>query len=111
MEKLGLSFHNTRALHQKIDSIPNRGGEWITKNIRFHDLPDQKFTIRYRDPVKAIQSLWSDPSNSEHFVYAPEKVYTDNTKASRIFSEMWTGKWWHAVQVRYHNHISRTNFL
>ena len=88
-------------MHQKIDSIPDRSGEWIVKDLHFDDLPNEHFTIRYRDPVKAIRSLWADSLNAKHFVYAPRKVYSDNTKASRIFSEMWTGKWWHAIQVRF----------
>ncbi len=67
-------------MHQKIDSIPDRSGEWMTKDLHFDDLPDQNFTIRYRDPVKAIQSLWADSLNAEHFVYAPKKVYSDNSK-------------------------------
>ncbi|KAF8223360.1 hypothetical protein L208DRAFT_1202901, partial [Tricholoma matsutake] len=38
-EKLGLSFHNTHSLHQKIDLIPERAGLWSTKSLTFNDRP------------------------------------------------------------------------
>lgn len=31
--------------------------------------------------------------------FAPSKVYSDNTKSNRIYTEMWTGRWWHVQQV------------
>jgi len=100
VEQLGLSFHNVRALHQKIDALPDKAGEWQTKSLSFRDLPGETFTIRHRDPIEAIKSLWRDPNLSPHMVFAPSKVYSDATKSDRIYSEMWTGQWWHALQVR-----------
>ncbi len=100
VEKLGVSYHNTRSLHQKVDSMPDRAGDWITRKLSFKDSPNEEFTIRYRDPIKAIQSIWEDPSNADHLVYAPKKVFSDASKTNRIFNEMWTGKWWHGIQVR-----------
>ena len=55
VEKLGLSYHNIRALHQKIDKMPEKAGEWQTKVLRFDDCPDETFTVRHRDPVEAIK--------------------------------------------------------
>jgi len=88
VERLGLSYHNTRALHQKIDSIPDKTGEWTTQELSFKDRPDDKFTIWYRDPIKAIQSLWNDPELSPKMVFAPQKIYSDGTRKNRIFSEV-----------------------
>src|SRR5882762_5297979 len=45
VDKLGLSFHNVRALHKKIDAMPDRAGSWQTKFLTFRDLPDEEFTI------------------------------------------------------------------
>ena len=86
-------------MHQIVDSLPDRAGEWKTTELSFDDAPNSKFTIRHRNPVEAIKSLFKDPSLEEHLVYAPSKVYTDSTKASRSYSEMWTGQWWNAIQV------------
>lgn len=99
MEKLGLSFHNVHALHKKIDALPDKAGEWQTKSLSFRDLPGETFTIHHRDPIEAIKGLWQDPNLSPHMVFAPSKVYTDATKLDRIYSEMWTGQWWHVLQV------------
>jgi len=79
--------------------MPDRAGEWTTCNLSFRDRPTEKCTIRYRDPIKAIKSLWADPANAEHLVVSPKKVYSDSSKSSRIYSEMWTAKWWHVLQV------------
>lgn len=65
-EKLGLSFNNMRALLQKVDSIPDRAGEWQTKELFFRDHGDEKYTIRFRDPIEAIKSLFADPTLEKH---------------------------------------------
>jgi hypothetical protein len=98
-EKLGLSYNNIRALLQKVDSIPDRAGEWQTKELFFHGQLDEKYTIRFRNPIDAIKSLFADPALEQHRVYGPKKVYTDETRVTRIFSEICTGKWWHVLQV------------
>ncbi|KAF9471250.1 hypothetical protein BDN70DRAFT_820240, partial [Pholiota conissans] len=73
-EKLGLSFHNVRSMYQKMDSLPARAGEWKEQPLAFDDRPEDKFTIRYRDPIAAIRSLWADPANQKHLVYSPKKI-------------------------------------
>ncbi|RDB30888.1 hypothetical protein Hypma_004899 [Hypsizygus marmoreus] len=97
-EKLGLSYHNIRKLHQIVDSIPERAGEWKTKHLRFKDRPGEKFTIRHRNVIKAIQSLWGSPELADDIVYVPKKVFSDSSRENRIFSEMWTAQWWHVIQ-------------
>ncbi|CAA7267308.1 unnamed protein product [Cyclocybe aegerita] len=99
VDKLGLSYRNIRALHKKLDSMPDKAGEWQTKHLRFKDRPDETFTIRHRDPVEAIKSLWKDPELSPEMIFQPCKTYTDDTREDRIFSEMWTGRW-NAVQSK-----------
>ena len=88
-----------RSLHQKVDAIPERAGAWKTEHLFFKDQPDERYTIRYRDPVEAIKGLWRDPGLSPTMVFQPGKTYADKTKECRIFSEMWQGKWWHVCQV------------
>ncbi|KAF9455751.1 hypothetical protein BDZ94DRAFT_1135920, partial [Collybia nuda] len=96
---LGLSFKNIRALHQKLDSIPEKAGSWYTKTLSFKDKPDQKFTIRHRDVIQCIKSLWGDPAFADHLVYQPRRVFSDSTRKNRVYSELWTGKWWNAIQA------------
>lgn len=98
-EKLGLSFSNTRGLHQVVDSIPRRAGEWKVKNLSFPDRPDELFTLRHRDILSSIQSLWGDPELADHLVYKPSTLFTDTSQDHRLYNEMWTGKWWNFIQV------------
>ena len=79
--------------------MSDRAGEWKAKKLSFNDHPEDQYTIRYRDPIKAIESLFQDPNNAKHLVYALQKIYADETKENRIFNEMWTGQWWHVLQV------------
>ena len=82
--------------------MPERAGMWQTKQLFFKDSPHEKYTIRFRDPLEAIKSLWKDGELSPTMVFRPAKVYSDEEKTSRIFSEMWTSKWWHVCQVCIH---------
>ena len=81
--------------------MSEKAGQWKTKLLSFQDRPDDVFTIRYRNPVEAIQSLWKDDELSPHIKVSPTKVYSSEDRETRIFDEMWTGKWWHVIQVRY----------
>ncbi|KAF8958087.1 hypothetical protein BDZ97DRAFT_1668977 [Flammula alnicola] len=76
VEKLGLSYHNIRALHQKLDAMPEKAGEWKTRQLSFKDKPDEVFTLRHRDPIEAIKSLWRDPELSPQMVFSPRKVFS-----------------------------------
>ncbi|KAJ3500836.1 hypothetical protein NLJ89_g9614 [Agrocybe chaxingu] len=100
-EKLGLSFDNIRQLHQKIDNvIPERAGAWKAEDLFFNDQPDVPYTIRYRCPLEAVKSLWGDPSLAKYLVYRPQKVFSNENRKTRIYTEMWTGDWWHSIQKK-----------
>jgi hypothetical protein len=90
VEKLGLSFDNVRRLHQVVDALPDKAGEWTTSQLSFHDDPSMTFTVRHRDVLKAIESIFKNPELAPHLVYKPSKVYSSRSKDNRIFSEMWT---------------------
>lgn len=84
-----------------VDRIPEHSGQWFTKELAFKDRPTERFTIRHRDPVEAIKALWGDPAFSKDLVYKSAKMFrgTKQTEDQRIYSEMWTGGLWNAVQV------------
>ncbi|KAF9527055.1 hypothetical protein CPB83DRAFT_895492 [Crepidotus variabilis] len=100
VEKLGLSFHNVRSLHQKVDSLSDQAGEWKTRRFAFQDHPNDKYTLHLRDPVEAIKTLFADLAHNKHLVYAPKKVYTNASKTTRVYNEMPTAKWWHILQSK-----------
>lgn len=74
---------------------------WVTTQISFTDRPNEKFFVQYRNVLDAVKALLGDPELAKHLVYKPSKVFTDPSRESRIYSEMWTGKWWSEVQVCY----------
>jgi hypothetical protein len=88
----GPSFHNSRALLQRIDALP-RGPEWICS--MFHitgdkldkngDRRTEDIELWYRDPVECI--------------YAPLRIYKNEQRTNRIYNEMWTCDWWWNTQV------------
>ncbi|TEB25366.1 hypothetical protein FA13DRAFT_1756601 [Coprinellus micaceus] len=106
VEKLGLSFNNVRRLHQMVDGQPDKVGEWTTSNLSFRDDPSTTFTICHRDVLKAIESIFKDPELGPHLVYKSLKVYSNHSKDNRIFSEMWTAKWWHVLQTQLPAHAT-----
>ena len=55
--------------------------------------------VRYRDILQAIRALLGNPAHAKHIVYRPTRVFADASKTRRIYTEMWTGLWWNAVQV------------
>lgn len=79
--------------------MPEKAGQWQTKQLSFQDRPGEIFTIHFRDPVQAIKSLWKDSYLSSQMIFSPAKVYSSHDKETRIFTEMWTAKWWHILQV------------
>ena len=50
-----------------------------------------------RDSFEVVKSLVTDPRWADDMKWTPEKAY--NEAGQRIFSELWTGDWWHRMQV------------
>ena len=92
-----------RALLQKVDSMPDRA-PWMEQWITFKDRPGEKHLVQYRDIIIAIKALLGNPAHADKIVYRPSHVFTEESRKGRVYTEMWTGNWWHAVQVRQHEH-------
>ncbi|KAG2051737.1 hypothetical protein BDR06DRAFT_983479 [Suillus hirtellus] len=82
-EKLGLSYHNTRALHKSLDTIPPRA-EWHSKKLAFEDCPNDEYNIYYRNSIDAIQLLLGNPVHTKDIVYYPKKIFRDHTKSNHL---------------------------
>jgi hypothetical protein len=98
-----------------VDVLPQRAKQWHKARLAFSDKPEDKHLIQYRDPIEAVKSLFADPAHAEDLVYKPKKLFANQQQKdnnNRIFSEMWTGKWWHSVQVcKYILRQSSSHFL
>ena len=56
--------------------------------------------LHFWDVLGCIQSIYSDPELAQDLVVAPEHHYMDLERMDRVYSEMHTGDWWWAVQLR-----------
>ncbi|KAG1760237.1 hypothetical protein EDD22DRAFT_980691 [Suillus occidentalis] len=86
-ECLGLQYHNTRSLHQTVDSIPAHA-KWQSTYLAFHDKPQHKHELHYRNPLDAIQALLGNPAHARDIVYKPSTIFTDSTHSTRIYNEI-----------------------
>ncbi|KAF9226844.1 hypothetical protein BS17DRAFT_794275 [Gyrodon lividus] len=83
INQLGLSYHNICGLHQIL---------WFKCD------PDDKHFLHHCSPLEAIETLLGNPTYSKDVVYRPKCIFTDATKKTRIYHEMWTRNWWYGIQ-------------
>lgn len=96
-EKLGLSFQNTREANKLIDSLPAPRPSFQCEEIVVNN---EVFDVYFRDVIECIRSLYGEPEFAQHFVFLPERHYSDPDCTQRLYHDMHTGKWWWAAQVR-----------
>jgi hypothetical protein len=97
---------STYFLNQKLEKLPS-GPEWKEHAmILTGDKTDvsgaylKETVVMYmRNPVDAVGQLLNNPMFRQGMTFAPERVYTDESRQSRVFNEMWTGNAWERVQV------------
>ncbi|KAH9032385.1 hypothetical protein EDB83DRAFT_2525578 [Lactarius deliciosus] len=58
----------------------------------------------FRDVLQCIRALYGDPEFAHDLVFAPERHYTDHARTCRVYSEMYTGDWWWAIQTSLEAH-------
>ncbi|KAG1732170.1 hypothetical protein EDD22DRAFT_960408 [Suillus occidentalis] len=90
--KLGLSYKNACALHQKIDHELPGVTPWRRSVIQISGI-NEEFELFMRDPVESIKELWANPAYLEHLTYAPERRFADEEKSERIYDELMSGDW------------------
>ncbi|KAF8511547.1 hypothetical protein JB92DRAFT_2813160 [Gautieria morchelliformis] len=101
------SYAGKQELLRKIDALPS-GPEWTCHMFVVHsdqlDYNGEKCTeeldIWCRDPVACVNELLANPLFREHLKFAPEKLFTDDSKEDQIIHEMWTAQWWWDLQAR-----------
>ena len=106
MRSLGTSFTNKENLLKKIDSLP-QGAPWschsvtVTGDKKTADGVDmsEELELWFRNPVECVRELIGNPVFRDHMVYAPEKLYEDESEDSQVWNEMNTGEWWWKTQV------------
>ena len=95
--KLGLSFGSTKELNDIVDkALPG----WPPFETREVIVEGETLELHSRNILECIRSIYGDPEFTQDLAIAPERHYTDQERTDRVFSEMYTGDWWWAVQVR-----------
>ena len=63
-------------------------------------LADEPHILYYRDVLDCIKALFGASEFAQYLVFAPEQHYSDNTKSTRLYHDMHTGKWWWWTQEK-----------
>ncbi|KAI0069583.1 hypothetical protein K474DRAFT_1610247 [Panus rudis PR-1116 ss-1] len=96
-ERLGLSYRNTRELNDLIDKgIPNVRPRFQLREIT---LGDEVYEVYFRDALECVRALFGEPEFAPHIVTKPERFYADADRTKRVYWDMFTGKWWWAMQT------------
>ncbi|THH15839.1 hypothetical protein EUX98_g9400, partial [Antrodiella citrinella] len=98
LERLGLSYNNSRSLHQTIDTLPALA-PWIKRDISL-DGSSEGFDLYYRDPIESLKAIYGNPALLPYMSFAPEHQYTDISKKTQRYNEMNRGDWWWETQVK-----------
>jgi hypothetical protein len=100
------SYHNARALLQKIDSLPH-SPKWDCEIFEV----DSGYCDDEGNPIKEEVELWKrnvvdvigellgNPAFRDGMQFAPMKVFSDEEGDCQEYDEMCTGEWWWEVQV------------
>ncbi|KAH7904457.1 hypothetical protein BJ138DRAFT_993077, partial [Hygrophoropsis aurantiaca] len=94
-DKLGLSYRNSRELNMIIDKkLPSRPHFKHEQVV----VAGEAFDIYYRDVIKCVKALYSDPDFAPYLAFRAERHYADQDQTTRLFHDMHTGKWWWETQ-------------
>ncbi|KAG6825409.1 hypothetical protein H0H92_003787 [Tricholoma furcatifolium] len=104
---VNLTFHNARSLLKRIDQLP-RGPEWICQSFQLTgDEKDsdgkfltQEIELWHRDPVECIKELLESSFIGDKNAYEPIRVYRDEARTNREYSETNTGDWMWETQKK-----------
>lgn len=90
-----------------VDSLES-GPEWKCRMFRIPGDLDKEgkeqvevVELWYRNILDVLAELLGDPELVKEAIFAPRKLYTDDTKTNRIYSEAMTGNWAWETQVRF----------
>jgi hypothetical protein len=85
-----------------VSSLPDPGPRWVGREIKPNHgtlVEGSIATLFYRNPIKLVQELLQRPSLAESLDYTPTRVYANEEKTKRVYSEMSSGDWWWRTQV------------
>ncbi|KAA1479326.1 hypothetical protein DENSPDRAFT_862008 [Dentipellis sp. KUC8613] len=99
VDKLDLSYQNSRALNQIVDELPGNP-PWLESSftVSHEDTGSVTHKLRFRDPLKCIESLYGKVDFVNHMSFGPVKDFCDEERSQQMYGEMNTGSWWWETQ-------------
>ncbi|CDO76236.1 hypothetical protein BN946_scf184644.g10 [Trametes cinnabarina] len=96
VEKLGLSYKNSKELNAIIDQkLPNHRPRFGRLEASIMGKTLDMFS---RLILECITTLWSNPEHVRYLCFAPQCHYVDADKTLRLYHDLHTGKWWWSIQ-------------
>ena len=56
--------------------------------------------------LECVRALYGDPEFARYLVFTPEQHFADEACTDRLYHDMYTGKWWWAMQVSHDSSFS-----
>ncbi|KAF8975663.1 hypothetical protein BDQ17DRAFT_1395239 [Cyathus striatus] len=91
IDKLGLSFHSSSELNQRIDDDLPGCPHFVWKEIC---IGNEICDVYFQDIIDCVKALLGDPNFAPYLVFEPEKHYTDDSETTRMYHDMHTERWW-----------------
>jgi hypothetical protein len=93
------SFKSAKELRSRVELLPS-GPRWLMQNVLVPgDAASTELTLYYRDSLELFKFLFGNPVYEGFMSYEPYRLYTNNRKEKRIYTEMMTGDWAWECQV------------
>ncbi|KAH9166213.1 hypothetical protein EDB89DRAFT_2115908 [Lactarius sanguifluus] len=83
-------FTSAHALRSLIESLPDPP-RWYCEEMIIEGYESEKITFYWRDALDVIEYIFGNPIFAPYMQYDPQRVWTDISKAERVYSEYMTG--------------------
>ncbi|KAH8999792.1 hypothetical protein EDB86DRAFT_3063873 [Lactarius hatsudake] len=84
------TFTSAHALRSLIESLPDPP-RWYCEEMIIEGYESEKITFYWRDALDVIEYIFGNPIFAPYMQYDPQRVWTDISKAERVYSEYMTG--------------------
>lgn len=91
-----MSYTGSSGLDKKIDTLPTFCPKFRQEKVT---VEGETFEVFYRNILECIAEIYGRHALAPHLKFRPERHYVDADMTTRIYSDVFTGKWWWEVQV------------
>lgn len=93
-------------LRARVEILPDVGARWKAREITpQYGVTRTQVVLLHRDPIETVAQLLADPLLAPHLSYEPKRIYSDDERTNRLYSEMDSADWWWETQVHPSHHF------